>query len=107
MIGISGFIGLYIFMLAAFAGWIIIGRVPAILHTPLMSGSNFVHGIVVIGGIYVLLEASTPLEQGIGFFAVLLGAGNVAGGFAVTDRMLAMFKTSGSAAKPPHHHKKA
>jgi NAD(P) transhydrogenase subunit alpha len=107
MIGISGFIGLYIFMLAAFAGWIIIGRVPAILHTPLMSGSNFVHGIVVIGGIYVLLEASTPLEQGIGFFAVLLGAGNVAGGFAVTDRMLAMFKTSGSAAKTPHHHKKA
>jgi NAD(P) transhydrogenase subunit alpha len=107
MIGISGFIGLYIFMLAAFAGWIIIGRVPAILHTPLMSGSNFVHGIVVIGGIYVLLEASTPLEQGIGFFAVLLGAGNVAGGFAVTDRMLAMFKTSGAAAKPHHHHKKA
>jgi len=107
MIGVSGFIGLYIFMLAAFAGWIIIGRVPAILHTPLMSGSNFVHGIVVIGGIYVLLEATTPLEQGIGFFAVLLGAGNVAGGFAVTDRMLAMFKTSGSSAKKHHKHKKA
>jgi len=107
MIGVSGFIGLYIFMLAAFAGWIIIGRVPAILHTPLMSGSNFVHGIVVIGGIYVLLEATTPLEQGIGFFAVLLGAGNVAGGFAVTDRMLAMFKTSGSSVKKHHKHKKA
>jgi NAD(P) transhydrogenase subunit alpha len=107
MIGVSGFIGLYIFLLAAFAGWIIIGRVPAILHTPLMSGSNFVHGIVVIGGIYVLLEATTPLEQGIGFFAVLLGAGNVAGGFAVTDRMLAMFKTSGASAKKHHKHKKA
>jgi NAD(P) transhydrogenase subunit alpha len=107
MVGVSGFIGLYIFMLAAFAGWIIIGRVPAILHTPLMSGSNFVHGIVVIGGIYVLLEATTPLEQGIGFFAVLLGAGNVAGGFAVTDRMLAMFKTSGAPGKKHHKHKKA
>jgi NAD(P) transhydrogenase subunit alpha len=107
MIGVSGFIGLYIFMLAAFAGWIIIGRVPAILHTPLMSGSNFVHGIVVIGGIYVLLEATTPLEQGIGFFAVLLGAGNVAGGFAVTDRMLAMFKTSGAPGKKHQKQKKA
>jgi NAD(P) transhydrogenase subunit alpha len=94
MIGVTGFIGLYIFMLAAFAGWIIIGRVPAILHTPLMSGSNFVHGIVVIGGISVLLNAATVTEQGIGFFAVLLGAGNAAGGFAVTDRMLAMFKIS-------------
>src|ERR1700727_2293800 len=83
MIGISGLIGLYIFMLAAFAGWIIIGRVPAILHTPLMSGSNFVHGIVVVGGIFALINASTVLEQGIGFFAVLLGAGNAAGGFAV------------------------
>ena len=86
---------LYIFMLAGFAGWVIIGHVPAILHTPLMSGSNFVHGIVVVGGIFALLNASTVLEQAIGFFAVLLGAGNAAGGFAVTDRMLAMFQTSG------------
>jgi hypothetical protein len=69
-------------MLAAFAGWVIIGHVPAILHTPLMSGSNFVHGIVVVGGIFALLNASTVLEQAIGFFAVLLGAGNAAGGFA-------------------------
>ena len=80
-------------MLAAFAGWVIIGHVPAILHTPLMSGSNFVHGIVVVGGIFALLNASTVLEQAIGFFAVLLGAGNAAGGYAVTDRMLAMFQT--------------
>ncbi|CAN7791737.1 NAD(P) transhydrogenase subunit alpha [Caballeronia sp. LjRoot34] len=93
-ISISGFIALYIFMLAAFAGWVIIGHVPAILHTPLMSGSNFVHGIVVVGGIYALLNAATVQEQVIGFFAVLLGAGNAAGGYAVTDRMLAMFKTS-------------
>ncbi|MEO5755243.1 MAG: NAD(P) transhydrogenase subunit alpha [Mesorhizobium sp.] len=93
-ISISGFVALYIFMLAGFAGWVIIGHVPAILHTPLMSGSNFVHGIVVVGGIFALLNASTTLEQAIGFFAVLLGAGNAAGGYAVTDRMLAMFQTS-------------
>jgi len=97
-IHISGFIGVYIFMLAAFAGWVIIGGVPAILHTPLMSGSNFVHGIVVVGGMFALLNAATMQEQAIGFFAVLLGAGNVAGGYTVTDRMLAMFKTSGQAA---------
>ena len=74
-IAITGFVALYIFMLAAFAGWVIIGHVPAILHTPLMSGSNFVHGIVVVGGIFALLNASTMQEQAIGFFAVLLGAG--------------------------------
>ncbi len=91
---ISALLALYIFMLAGFTGWVIIGRVPAILHTPLMSGSNFVHGIVVVGGIYALLNASTTLEQIIGFFAVLLGAGNAAGGYAVTERMLAMFQPS-------------
>ena len=98
-IQITGFVALYIFMLAAFAGWVIIGHVPAILHTPLMSGSNFVHGIVVVGGMYALLNASTVQEQAIGFFAVLLGAGNAAGGYAVTDRMLAMFQTSGNPGK--------
>ena len=96
-IAISGFIALYIFVLAGFAGWVIVGRVPAILHTPLMSGSNFVHGIVVVGGLFALLNASTPTEQAIGFVAVLLGAGNAAGGYAVTVRMLAMFQTSGHA----------
>jgi NAD(P) transhydrogenase subunit alpha len=107
-ISIGGFIAVYIFMVTAFAGWVIIGRVPAILHTPLMSGSNFVHGIVVVGGIFTLLNASTGLEQAIGFVAVLLGAGNVAGGFAVTQRMLAMFQTSGHAAhaKHPKHAKR-
>ena len=100
-IAIDGFVALYIFMLAGFAGWVIIGRVPANLHTPLMSGSNFVHGIVVVGGLYALLNASNVLEQAIGFFAVLLGAGNAAGGYAVTDRMLAMFQpTSHSHANP-------
>jgi len=99
-ISIDGFAAVYVFMLAAFAGWVIIGHVPAILHTPLMSGSNFVHGIVVVGGIFTLLNASNGLEQAIGFFAVLLGAGNAAGGFAVTDRMLAMFQVSGKPAHP-------
>ncbi len=101
-ITITGFVSLYIFMLAGFAGWVIIGHVPAILHTPLMSGSNFVHGIVVVGGLYALLNASTVQEQLIGFVAVLLGAGNAAGGYAVTTRMLAMFKTSDAAPKPAH-----
>ena len=112
-IAISGFLALYIFMLAAFSGWVIIGRVPAILHTPLMSGSNFVHGIVVVGGLYALLNASSVREQVIGFIAVLLGAGNVAGGYAVTDRMLAMFQPSNhkpahakSRQTKPHHPKK-
>ena len=91
---IDGVIALYIFMLAAFTGYEVISRVPVILHTPLMSGSNFVHGIVVVGGIFALLNAGTVQEQAIGFFAVLLGAGNAAGGFAVTDRMLAMFQPS-------------
>jgi len=103
----SGFVAIYVFMLAAFAGWVIIGHVPAILHTPLMSGSNFVHGIVVVGGVFALLNASTILEQAISFFAVLLGAGNAAGGFAVTRRMLAMFQTSGAKPKLAHAHSKS
>jgi NAD(P) transhydrogenase subunit alpha len=99
-IPMTGFVALYIFMLAAFTGWVIIGRVPAILHTPLMSGSNFVHGIVVVGGLFALLNATTTLERVFGFVAVLLGAGNAAGGYAVTGRMLAMFQVSGH--KPAH-----
>ena len=102
-ITMTGFVAVYIFMLAGFAGWVIIGGVPAILHTPLMSGSNFVHGIVVVGGLFALLNASTVPEQAIGFFAVLLGAGNAAGGYAVTDRMLAMFQTSGHKTKHAKH----
>lgn len=90
----EGFISLYIFMLAAFTGYEVIARVPVILHTPLMSGSNFIHGIVLVGAIVVLGSAQTVLEQCIGFFAVLLAAGNAVGGYVVTVRMLAMFKTS-------------
>jgi H+-translocating NAD(P) transhydrogenase subunit alpha len=87
------FIYIYIFMLAAFTGYEVISRVPVILHTPLMSGSNFVHGVVLVGAMVALGQAETPLQQAIGFFAVLLGAANAAGGYVVTERMLAMFKT--------------
>jgi len=90
----DGFVALYIFMLAAIAGHVIISRVPVILHTPLMSGSNFIHGIVLIGAMVVLGHADTTLEKVIGFAAVLLGAGNAAGGYVVTERMLEMFKSS-------------
>jgi len=90
----DGFVALYIFMLAAIAGHVIISRVPVILHTPLMSGSNFIHGIVLIGAMVVLGHAQTPLEKALGFLAVVLGAGNAAGGYEVTARMLEMFKPS-------------
>src|SRR5690606_39859741 len=90
----DGLVAVYIFMLAAIAGHVIISRVPVLLHTPLMSGSNFIHGIVLIGAMVVLGHAQTPLEQALGFVAVLLGAGNAAGGYVVTERMLEMFKSS-------------
>ncbi|MDX1626345.1 MAG: NAD(P) transhydrogenase subunit alpha [Wenzhouxiangellaceae bacterium] len=92
----EGWIALYIFMLAAFTGIEVISRVPAILHTPLMSGSNFIHGIVLVGAMVVLGMAATTTEQVVGFIAVVLAAGNVVGGYVVTDRMLEMFKTSGA-----------
>lgn len=91
---IAGMTALYIFMLAAFTGYEIIGRVPVILHTPLMSGSNFVHGIVLVGAMVAMGHAHTPLEQVIGFIGVMLAAGNAVGGYVVTDRMLEMFKSS-------------
>ena len=90
----EGFVALYIFMLAAFTGYEVIGRVPQILHTPLMSGSNFVHGIVLVGAMVALGHADTVLEQVIGFIGVVLGAANAVGGYVVTERMLEMFRTS-------------
>ena len=92
---LTGFVALYIFMLAAFTGYEIIGRVPAILHTPLMSGSNFVHGIVLVGAMVALGHADSTLGKVIGFLGVVLAAGNAVGGYVVTERMLEMFKTSG------------
>ena len=100
---ITGFVALYIFMLAAFTGHEIIGRVPVILHTPLMSGSNFVHGIVVVGAMIALAGADTALERVIGFLGVFLGAGNAVGGYVVTERMLEMFKSSKAPGKPGGH----
>ncbi len=90
----EGFVALYIFMLAAFTGYEVISKVPTILHTPLMSGSNFVHGIVLVGAMVALGHADTTPEKIIGFIAVLLGAGNAVGGYVVTERMLEMFKSS-------------
>jgi NAD(P) transhydrogenase subunit alpha len=91
----ENFIYVYIFMLAAFTGYEVIARVPVILHTPLMSGSNFVHGVVLVGAMVALGNAdpNEPLQLAIGFFATLLGAANAAGGYVVTERMLGMFKT--------------
>ena len=94
MMTITGFIALYIFMLAAFTGYEIIARVPVILHTPLMSGSNFVHGIVLVGAMVALGHANTDLEKTIGFIGVVLATGNAVGGYFVTERMLEMFKSN-------------
>jgi H+-translocating NAD(P) transhydrogenase subunit alpha len=82
-----------IFALAVFVGFEVISKVPVVLHTPLMSGSNAIHGIIVIGGILVLGEAHGAIQSTLGFVAVVFGAMNLAGGFVVTDRMLEMFKS--------------
>ncbi len=94
MIELSAFAALYIFMLAAFTGYEVIAKVPAILHTPLMSGSNFVHGIVLVGAMVALGHAESTAGQVIGFIGVALGAGNAVGGYVVTERMLEMFRRS-------------
>ena len=84
----------YIVILMIFVGVEIIGHVPAVLHTPLMSGANAIHGVVIIGAILVMLRANPDniLALSLGFVAVILGTLNVVGGFVVTDRMLEMFK---------------
>ncbi len=83
---------LFIFILAIFVGVEVISKVPSMLHTPLMSCTNAIHGIILFGGILVLADAATPLAQVLGFVAVIFGSANVFGGFMVTDRMLQMFK---------------
>ncbi len=85
---------LYIVVLSIFVGVEVIGKVPAVLHTPLMSGANAIHGVVIIGAIIVMLntESTNMLALALGFVAVVLGTLNVVGGFVVTDRMLEMFK---------------
>jgi len=81
-----------ILVLAVFVGLEIISRVPQTLHTPLMSATNAIHGVVLVGGLLVLAKADTPAQLVIGIAAVLFGTLNVVGGFVVTDRMLEMFK---------------
>ena len=85
---------IYIVILMIFVGIEVIGRVPSVLHTPLMSGANAIHGVVIIGAIIVMGKAETDnyLALALGFLAVVLGTINVVGGFVVTDRMLEMFK---------------
>ncbi len=94
MVAIDGFVALYIFMLSAITGYEVISRVPAILHTPLMSGSNFIHGIVLVGAMVVLGLAESTVGMVVGFIGVVLAAGNAVGGYVVTERMLEMFKSS-------------
>jgi NAD(P) transhydrogenase subunit alpha len=83
---------IFIVILSIFLGIEVISHVPAILHTPLMSGANAIHGVVIIGAIIVLGHAETTGSMVLGFLAVVLGTLNVVGGFVVTDRMLEMFK---------------
>jgi NAD(P) transhydrogenase subunit alpha len=90
----EGITALYIFLLAAITGYEIISRVPETLHTPLMAGSNFAHGIVLVGAMVALSHAEGALGQALGFVAVLLAAMNAVGGYVVTERMLRMFRTS-------------
>jgi NAD(P) transhydrogenase subunit alpha len=83
---------IYLIILMIFVGIEIIGHVPSVLHTPLMSGANAIHGVVIIGSIIVMGQAEHVLSLSLGFLAVVLGTLNVVGGFVVTDRMLEMFK---------------
>jgi H+-translocating NAD(P) transhydrogenase subunit alpha len=83
---------LTVFALAVFLGFELISKVPTMLHTPLMSGTNAIHGIVLIGAMLIVGTADSTLEKVLGFVAVVFGTINIVGGFLVTDRMLEMFK---------------
>jgi NAD(P) transhydrogenase subunit alpha len=82
----------YVFVLAIFVGFEVVSKVPSTLHTPLMSGANAIHGIVIVGAMLVASAIGGTIGTILGFLAVVLGTANVVGGFVVTDRMLAMFK---------------
>ncbi len=92
-------LAIYVLLLAVFLGVELIGKVPPTLHTPLMSGTNAIHGIVLLGAMIILGQADTWWLKALGFIAVVLGAANVFGGFVVTDRMLEMFKRRPGAEK--------
>jgi H+-translocating NAD(P) transhydrogenase subunit alpha len=86
---------LFILVLAAFVGYEVVSKVPTMLHTPLMSGANAVHGVIVVGAMLVAATADSAVAIVLAFLAVILGTINVVGGFVVTDRMLEMFKGRG------------
>ncbi|MDI6771254.1 MAG: NAD(P) transhydrogenase subunit alpha [bacterium] len=90
----------YIFVLATFVGFEVITKVPKLLHTPLMSGSNAISGISIIGALLIAGQVESPARTIIGFFAVILATVNVVGGFLVTDRMLQMFKRKPAGKEP-------
>jgi H+-translocating NAD(P) transhydrogenase subunit alpha len=92
---------LTIFILAVLVGFEVISKVPATLHTPLMSGANAIHGIVLVGSMLIAATANEPLSQIIAFVAVIFAAMNVVGGYVVTDRMLQMFKRRPAAVPTP------
>lgn len=93
-------LGAYIFVLAIFVGNEVISKVPSTLHTPLMSGANAIHGIIVVGAMIVATAVPGPFGTALGFLGVVLGTINVVGGFVVTDRMLQMFRARPRPAKP-------
>jgi H+-translocating NAD(P) transhydrogenase subunit alpha len=93
-------LGAYVFILAIIIGFELIARVPSMLHTPLMSGTNAIHGVVLVGAIVAAGQAHSVGTDIMGFVAVVLGSLNVFGGFVVTDRMLQMFKPRTGAARP-------
>jgi NAD(P) transhydrogenase subunit alpha len=92
---------LTILVLAAFVGFEVISKVPNTLHTPLMSGTNAIHGIVLVGALLVISSAAGSFNKVILFIAIVFGTINIVGGFLVTDRMLGMFKGGGGGAKRP------
>ena len=91
---------LAIFTLAILVGFEVISKVPATLHTPLMSGANSIHGIVLVGAMIIAAEADNPVSYALAFIAMVFGAANVVGGYVVTDRMLQMFRRREPAKAP-------
>jgi NAD(P) transhydrogenase subunit alpha len=91
---------LTVFVLAILCGFAVISKVPATLHTPLMSGANSIHGIVLVGAMFIAVEANTPISQILSLIAVAFATMNVVGGYVVTDRMLQMFRKKPTAPTP-------
>ncbi len=92
---------LTVFVLAILCGFAVISKVPATLHTPLMSGANSIHGIVLVGAMFIAVEATTPISQLLSLIAVAFATMNVVGGYVVTDRMLQMFRKKPTAPPAP------